>query len=413
MTLRSLPSTLFLFLIIPLLLGCLSNVPISESDSAEADQAAIASSETSDGEATPWIVTPTPEFTPIPPTPTATSTPEIVADAATAVPEPVEESELVSAETPASATETPSPTATPLPAPTRYIDRSCIEPNRAEYKRFWLPNKKWPRPITNPRSHLWLSRPVAEDVNIESFNQDYPYGWDGGRQQALLLHNGLDISRDLGTPVLAAASGTVVVAQQDLEERFGWRCDWYGSLVVIQHDEQWLDQPIFTLYGHVLNINVEVGQRVETGEQLAEVGVGGAAKVRHLHFEVRVGENTFYHTRNPLIWLESVPERTTLIGRLVSPSGFPWQGVPIIAVPRSNDVEQRRSWTYLGDPDGIAVPDEHYAENFVIGDMEPGDYTLFTTVQGVDYNIPISIWPDQVNTIEIVTEPYKTPTPGP
>ena len=407
MTLRSPHPTLMMLLLLPFLAGCLSNAPVFDEEAA-----AVAVSNSAETASTPWVVTTTPEFTAVPSTPVPSATATLVASAATATPEPTV---LVtdSAETPIPEPTAPPATATPSPAPTRFIDRTCIDRERPDYKRFWLPNQKWPFPITNPRSHLWLSRPVAENAELESFNKDFPYGWDGGRQQLLLLHNGLDISRDLGTPVLAAGSGTVVVAQQDLEEMFGWRCDWYGSLVVIQHDETWLDQPIFTLYGHVLNINVEVGQRVETGEQIAEVGVGGAAKVRHLHFEVRVGENTFYHTRNPLIWLESTPGRTTLIGRLVSPSGFPWQGVPIIAVPRSNDIEQRRSWTYLGDPDNIAIPDEHYAENFVIGDMEPGDYTLFTTVQGVDYNIPISIWPDQVNTIEIVTEPYKTPTPGP
>ncbi len=158
-------------------------------------------------------------------------------------------------------------------------------------------------------------------------NQRFPYGWDeNGR---LLLHNGVDIAEELGTPVLAVADGTVVVAQEDLNAWYGWRCDWYGHLVVLELDQQWQDQPVYALYGHVLNIKVEAGQRVVRGEPLAEVGFGGAATNPHLHFELRVGENQFGATRNPMLWIEPGSTRGVIVGRLIDPEGRPWQGVPL------------------------------------------------------------------------------------
>ncbi|MCA9974880.1 MAG: peptidoglycan DD-metalloendopeptidase family protein, partial [Anaerolineales bacterium] len=191
------------------------------------------------------------------------------------------------------ATLTLPPTATPLPVATAVINRTCPDPVplKPEYVRYYLSPNLWPAPNAAMNdTHFWLSKPLPGGGRY-LINQTFPYGWDGAG--LLLLHNGVDSADPLGTPVLAAAAGTVVVAQDDYNEWYGWRCDWYGHLVVIEHDQRWFGQPVYTLYGHVLNINVEAGQHVETGEQVAEVGFGGAATAPHLHFEVRVGSNEF------------------------------------------------------------------------------------------------------------------------
>ena len=310
---------------------------------------------------------------------------------------------------PASATPPATRTETPEPTPTDSVDRSCFNPGPQTYRRFWLSAEQWPRPVDSAETHLWYSKPLPPGAGRLLINRDFPYGWDNGAARPLLLHNGVDVSEELGTPVLAVADGTVVTAGEDLVERFGWRCNWYGHLVVIKHDDIWQGQPVYSLYGHVLNINVEVGQRIKRGEQVAEVGFGGAAKVRHLHFEIRVGQNDFFSTRNPLLWLQPAEGRGVLAGRLVDPHGNPWQGVPIIAVPRSADLFERRTWSYLGDEYDVANPDEQLAENFVIGDLKAGEYILYTSIQGVDYNVAVEIRPNQVNTIEIITEPLKQP----
>jgi murein DD-endopeptidase MepM/ murein hydrolase activator NlpD len=317
---------------------------------------------------------------------------------------------------PEPATGTPIPTVTPTasptlkPSPTTEPNRSCPEssPLKPEYDRFFLSPNRWPTPDTAvSEPHFWLSKPLP-GAGRTLINQRFPYGWDeNGR---LLIHNGVDIAEDLGTPVIAVADGTVIVAQSDSNAWYGWRCDWYGHLVVLELEEMWQDQPIYALYGHVLNLKVEAGQRVSRGDPLAEVGFGGAATNPHLHFELRLGENQFDATRNPMLWLAPGATRGVIAGRLVDPEGRPWQGVPLALVSRAGDGGKYSTWSYLGDPQGLSNPDEGWAENFVFSDVEPGEYDLYTSIQGIDYRQPLMVFASQITTVEIETEPFIEPT---
>ncbi len=94
------------------------------------------------------------------------------------------------------------------------------------------------------------------------------YGWRWGR-----LHAGVDIAAPIGTPVVAAASGEVIEA--------GWNSGGYGNMIELQH----LDGSV-TLYAHNSQIMVNVGQRVNQGEQIAEVGSTGYSTGPHVHFEI-------------------------------------------------------------------------------------------------------------------------------
>jgi murein DD-endopeptidase MepM/ murein hydrolase activator NlpD len=214
----------------------------------------------------------------------------------------------------------------------------------------------------------------------------------------------------LRTDVLAVADGTVVVAQSDYSAWYGWRCDWYGHLVVIELDERWRDQPIFALYGHVLELKVEHGQRVQRGQPVAEVGFGGAATNPHLHFEVRVGENEFSSTRNPMLWIDPGPTRGVIAGRLVDPEGRPWQGVPLALLSSDKSEVLQSTWSYLGDPQNLMNPDDGFAENFVYDDVPPGDYIVTTQIQGVTYEALVQVNAGAVSRVQITTEPLKEPT---
>lgn len=336
--------------------------------------------------------TATPTQTAVPPThtPTSTHTP-------TATPT-------------ATYTPTPTATATPLPTPPIVgtpIDRTCPDPAplRPLYDRYYLPFDRWPKPdpaVETP--HFWLAHPFAGGDRLLS-NQNFPYGWDDNGR--LLLHNGVDIAEPLGTPILAVADGTIVVAQADEAELYGWRCNWYGHLVVLLLDQRWNDQPVYVLYGHVLNLTVEAGQHVKQGEQVAEVGFGGAAVAPHLHLEVRVGSNTFGSTRNPMLWFPPSPRRGLIVGRLVSSEGQAWQGVDLHLQSVDDSNESRTTWSYLGDPDHLANPDEGFGENFVFADVRPGQYELLVTVQGVEYNLPVTVVGGELTAVEIITEPLK------
>ncbi|HWG55596.1 MAG TPA: peptidoglycan DD-metalloendopeptidase family protein [Gaiellaceae bacterium] len=96
-----------------------------------------------------------------------------------------------------------------------------------------------------------------------------PFGWRWGR-----MHEGIDIAVGNGTPVVASASGTVIVA--------GWMGG-YGNLVVVDHGNG-----VSTAYAHNTSVVVGIGQTVAQGQLVAYSGNTGNSTGPHVHFEVRV-----------------------------------------------------------------------------------------------------------------------------
>lgn len=88
------------------------------------------------------------------------------------------------------------------------------------------------------------------------------------------MHTGVDLDGDTGDPILAAAGGTVIIA----EHKRG-----YGKTVVIDHGGG-----VTTLYGHCSKLLASVGQEVKQGHVIAEVGSTGLSTGSHLHFEKRI-----------------------------------------------------------------------------------------------------------------------------
>ena len=88
------------------------------------------------------------------------------------------------------------------------------------------------------------------------------------------MHEGIDIAVGQGTPVRAAAAGTVIYA--------GWM-EGYGNLVAIDHGNG-----LSTAYGHNSSLASSVGQSVSAGQVIAYSGSTGHSTGPHVHFEVRV-----------------------------------------------------------------------------------------------------------------------------
>lgn len=93
----------------------------------------------------------------------------------------------------------------------------------------------------------------------------------------IVYHGGTDIAAPGGTPILAAADGTVSIANGT--DSWGGS---YGYHVKIGHDDSFE-----TLYAHCSSICVTEGQQVKQGEVIAYVGTTGSSTGNHLHFEVR------------------------------------------------------------------------------------------------------------------------------
>ena len=87
-------------------------------------------------------------------------------------------------------------------------------------------------------------------------------------------HTGLDIATSTGTPIKAAAAGTVTYS--------GYKGS-YGNMVIISHGDG-----IQTYYAHCNSLNVEAGEYVSAGQQISTVGSTGNSTGPHLHLEVRV-----------------------------------------------------------------------------------------------------------------------------
>jgi len=108
-----------------------------------------------------------------------------------------------------------------------------------------------------------------------------PFGRRGSR-----MHDGIDIAVKDGTPVHAAAAGTVVHSDS--------RLSGYGRLIIIRHSNQ-----LFTAYAHNQKLLVKVGDSIKAGQIISKSGHTGHSTGPHLHFEVRIGTNPV----NPILYL--------------------------------------------------------------------------------------------------------------
>lgn len=102
------------------------------------------------------------------------------------------------------------------------------------------------------------------------------------RSQKMHGANGVDLAAPIGTDIIASAPGTVTVARAT-----GWNYG-YGQYIVISHPNG-----TQTVYAHLSNINVSVGQEVSRGQKIGDMGSTGNSTGPHVHFEIRGAYNPF------------------------------------------------------------------------------------------------------------------------
>jgi len=161
-----------------------------------------------------------------------------------------------------------SPNATPaVPVPAPIAPAAATPPVSAPIstptQTAVLPVAPLPAPpAQSGRGFIW---PLKGDVILE-------YGTTGHGQH----NDGINIAAARGTPVLAAESGVVAYAGNELRG--------FGNLLLIKHEGGWM-----TAYAHNDALLVKRGDMVKRGQKIAKVGDSGGVSQPQLHFEVRQG----------------------------------------------------------------------------------------------------------------------------
>jgi len=272
----------------------------------------------------------------------------------------------------------------------------------------WRP-PLYPAPwAPTPNDHFFFSRPIAAN-EINWPLADYRYGVVFLPD---VVHTGIDIPAPLDTPVLAAGSGRVTWAGYGLYRGVVDTTDPYGLAVAIKHDFGFQGETLFTVYGHLDRVDVLVGQQVTTGEVLGLVGQTGQVTGPHLHFEVRVGRNNYFLSRNPELWLTPPIGWGVLAARILDSNGETLIGQTVSVYSKVSG----QGWYVITYGQDTANSDPYYRENMVLGDLPAGDYTIWIPFQGSTYDLDVTISPGLVTYFTFRGKGgFKTglpPTPG-
>jgi murein DD-endopeptidase MepM/ murein hydrolase activator NlpD len=273
-------------------------------------------------------------------------------------------------------------------------------PNAADPLRFIFPNSgpapvsAWRPPLyptpwaPTPYDHFYFARPIgADQVNWPL--ADYRYG---GVFLPGVVHTGVDIPAPKGTPVLAAGSGKVTWTGYGLYALKEDLNDPYGLAIAIRHDFGYQGETLYTVYGHLDEIFVAKGQHVEAGEILGKVGDTGQTTGVHLHFEIRIGKNNFFGSRNPELWLAPPEGWGLLAARITGTNGLLLHAQLI----RVHSLDTGQYWTVKSYAKGSTNSDPYYNENLVIGDLPAGNYEIWVEYLGTTYNLNLEINPGVV-----------------
>jgi len=288
-------------------------------------------------------------------------------------------------------------TATEPPAEVNVQVKSTIVPFRfvlptpgAEPVSGWRP-PLYPVPwAVSAYDHFYFARPIAAD-NVNWPLAEYRYG---GTFFADVVHTGVDIDANEDTEILAAGPGTVISADWGLyTEVPGNISDPYGQAVVLRHDFGYKGQALYTIYAHMNKIIAVVGQHVETGDVIGLVGDTGNTTGPHLHFEVRLGDKTFYRTYNPELWMAPPQGWGVLVGRLTNEKGELLHQYLVEVRPMPSEVPLRKVLTYA---QGAVNADPYYQENLVLSDLPEGLYKITFEYKDKKRQFWVDIYPGQV-----------------
>lgn len=250
----------------------------------------------------------------------------------------------------------------------------------------WRPPPLVPPLSLDPlgRDHYWFYRPVKSNAN-NSVLAFYSYGATGSGPNPNRVHHGIDMPNPIGEEVLAAGDGVVVFAA---DGRLGDTQVFdnsvaYGNVVQIRHDFGYRGQAVYTLYAHLSASIVREGDRVQAGQVIGLIGDSGSVTGPHIHFEVRVGENRYGSTYNPILWMVPYDGHGVIAGRITDANGELIDNALITIRNWATGLQHATTTSYVFNNTVNDVnPDPVWQENFVVPDVPAGRYDIIATING-------------------------------
>ncbi len=169
-----------------------------------------------------------------------------------------------------------------------------------------VPNKPLPVALKSMRPVDWLNKlawPVPSSHNLTLTYGCVTYTGEPRFGTCRHWHDAIDIGARWGSPVVAAAAGTVIYAGR---RKAGTDGAAGGIVVWISHGGT-----LYTTYNHLSAVTVKAGQKVQAGDQIGKIGSTGASSGAHLHFEVWTDYpwtgGTMADAKNPLLYTKWKP----------------------------------------------------------------------------------------------------------
>jgi murein DD-endopeptidase MepM/ murein hydrolase activator NlpD len=221
-----------------------------------------------------------------------------------------------------------------------------------------------------PYDHYWFLRPIRSNYTNTGLIR-YPYGSDGQNNDQR-IHHGIDITNPVGVEVHAVADGVVDWAGFGHYNEFDSIAT-YGNTVSIRHAVGYEGEPVYTLYAHLSAILVEAGAEVKAGDVIGLIGSTGQSSGPHVHFEVRIGRNSYEDVRNPDLWIAPYAGTGLILGRIDLPSGSPVYDGDVRVVDLNTGRTVYRVPTYAGP---AINSDDNWNETFIVPNVPVGRYVL-------------------------------------
>jgi murein DD-endopeptidase MepM/ murein hydrolase activator NlpD len=214
-------------------------------------------------------------------------------------------------------------------------------------------------------------------------------------------HQGVEFNNPDGTPVLAAGPGTVVYAG---------RAEAGALTVSIRHDttvsRDGLTYRLYATYYHNSSLDVKVGDRVRTGQQISRVGNTGRATNDHLHLELAASPTDSMgaivdstqrfppYTTNAELWVRPLPGTGIVAGQVFDSDGRPVPQARIYGLVKPKPTETPFSFAETYGDKGHSHP--LYSEHFAVGDVPAGTYVIGTEIEGKRVLREVTVAPGRV-----------------